>query len=464
MNYTNASFKSCRGYSGTASQTVFVAIPTETPGSSVNCQTSGLPWVWRMSWAVSLTFFSSPLAAHHGVASLGAAGVMGPGAPVEASTSATLPVGKSLAYFKMDRAEWQHYTTARDDEQDASNFFLAGGGYGFTPWFSAYAFLPFNVKKVQDNSFNTAGFADLSVMAVFGARFDNGFQPIGETESLDDLEDWHFTVYTGMSLPTGQANTRDSSAGAIDPGRSTGFGSPSYSLGLTGTKMYGRFTWINDLSLISFDPHEYADGVRTRFGSEFRYNLAFTYRAHINEAAKFRVDPVLELNFVSIAADRSMGVSHRTELEQYAAANGIAIPAAGASVNDSTPPWRVNQAIAGTSTAVPSLDPWGTAAQWKGTQLEASGGRILYGLLGLRLYKENVSFAGGVKMVAATDMNRIPLSRTMGFAYLQGSAAGDAVGAVADAWWTNVVHEKRLLQGSEGRELYRLVLSVSALL
>lgn len=415
--------------------------------------------------AACLVCFSSPLAAHHGVASLGAAGLLGPGAPVEASTSATLPVGKSLAYFKMDRAVWQHYTPARDGEQDSSNFFMAGGGHGFTPWFSAYAFLPYNIKKVEDNSFNTAGFADMSVMAVFGARYDNGFQPIGETESLDDLEDWHFTVYTGMSLPTGQANTRDSS-GAIDPGRSTGFGSPSYSLGLTGTKMFGRWTWIHDMSYISFDPHEYADGVRTRFGSEFRYNLAFTYRLHINEALKFRVDPVFELNFVSIAPDRSVGISHQTQLEQYAAANGMAVPARGTSLNDSIPPWRMGDAVAAADAAmaVPSVDPWGTAAQWKGTQLEASGGRILYGLLGLRLYKENVSFAGGIKMVAVADMNRIPLSRTMGFAYLQGSHARDTAGAVADAWWTNVVHEKRLLQGSEGRELYRLVLSVSALL
>ena len=39
---------------------------------------------------------------HHGVATLGAAGIEGPGAPVETSSSRTLPADESLAYLEFD--------------------------------------------------------------------------------------------------------------------------------------------------------------------------------------------------------------------------------------------------------------------------------------------------------------------------------------------------------------------------
>ena len=54
--------------------------------------------------------------AHHGVASLGMAGLEGPGAPVESSSSATLPDGSWLATLKLDLALFDTYTPARDDE------------------------------------------------------------------------------------------------------------------------------------------------------------------------------------------------------------------------------------------------------------------------------------------------------------------------------------------------------------
>ena len=47
----------------------------------------------------------APVAAHHGVAGLGAAGLQGPGAPIEAATSATLPVDTALVYAKLDHAK-----------------------------------------------------------------------------------------------------------------------------------------------------------------------------------------------------------------------------------------------------------------------------------------------------------------------------------------------------------------------
>lgn len=56
---------------------------------------------------LSLALLSTPALAHHGVASLGAAGLEGPGAPVETSSSATLPEGQWLAYLKADHAKYR---------------------------------------------------------------------------------------------------------------------------------------------------------------------------------------------------------------------------------------------------------------------------------------------------------------------------------------------------------------------
>ena len=51
--------------------------------------------VVRTTIALALAAVVGPALAHHGVAGLGAAGLLGPGAPIEAATSATLPAGAS---------------------------------------------------------------------------------------------------------------------------------------------------------------------------------------------------------------------------------------------------------------------------------------------------------------------------------------------------------------------------------
>jgi hypothetical protein len=188
----------------------------------------------------------APLAAsaHHGVAGLGAASIGGPGAPIEQSSSATLPEGKVFTYFKVDYADWKTFTPEQDDEAESATFWMAGLGYGVTPWLSLYAFLPYHGKVDEDGFFNTAGFADASVNATVGFKYDNGFHLVPQKESLDDLEDWHFTLYAGATLPTGNPNLRDPD-GNIDPGKSTGFGEPTWTLGATASKMLNERTTLN---------------------------------------------------------------------------------------------------------------------------------------------------------------------------------------------------------------------------
>jgi hypothetical protein len=354
------------------------------------------------SLSVFTAFYAFPLSAHHGVASLGVAGLQGPGAPIESSTSATLPEGKVLGYFKMDHANFETYSTEKDSEVRSNTFLMAGTGYGFTSYFSAYAFLPYNVKKTEDNSYNTANTADLSLMGVLGFRYDGTLRLVPESESLDDMEDWHFNIYSGMSIPTGNPNERDSS-GHIDPGMSTGFGSPSYSVGVSVTKLIGRFTLVNDTSYISFDPYRYDDGMRVRFGR-----------------------------------DREKGIKNDDLLYAVAAQNNI---------------------------AVPESDPWGIYGSATGLVLSPSGGDILYVLTGFRFFKDNIGLALGVKVPVWTKMDSVPVSHNLAFAYAQGyytnSSEEEAQTAVLDAYWENVVFNKNLYQGGEGRERYRVQFSLS---
>lgn len=308
--------------------------------------------------------------AHHGVAGVGAAGLNGPGAPIESASSATLPEGKTLAYFKLDHASFRTYNPdPASPEADYSQFWMAGIGHGFTPWFSAYLFVPYNRKIDEPGGFSTQGWADISVMGQIGFRYDNGFSLIPANESLDDLEDWHFTVFGGTSLPTGNPNLRDA-GGSIDPGKSTGFGQPSVTLGLTATKMLtSRLTFNAELSRLDFREHTYDDGTRMKFGGEARLNGSLAYRLLTDPAEKLRLDGVIEAQYLVLGRDCSNG--------GYDA---------------------------------------------------ASGGRILYLMPGLRLYRDNMSFAVGIKKPAWSALN-----------------------------------ESDQQQGSEGKEKYRLIFSASIL-
>ena len=285
--------------------------------------------------------------AHHGVAGVGAAGLNGPGAPIESATSATLPQGSTLAYMKLDHARYRLFD---DDpaapEQKYANFWIAGVGYGFTPWFSGYFFVPYNEKVDEPGGFTTRGIADVSVMGQMGFKYDRGFRLLPESESLDDLEDWRFTIFGGGTLPTGKPNLRDQN-GNIDPSKSTGFGRPSYSIGMTATKMLApRWTANVELSHLQFQQYTYADGNSTKFGPEYRANAALAYRAITDAERKFRLDLCLEGQYLRIGRDRTNG--------EYDA---------------------------------------------------ASGGKVFYALPGVRLYYERMSVAIGVKKPVWTDLN-----------------------------------------------------------
>jgi len=323
-----------------------------------------------LALGILLAGAAHPAWAHHGVAGLGAAGLLGPGAPVEAATSATLPAGKVLTYLKLDHARYKTFDPdPANPESDYANFWLAGLGYGFKPWLSAYMFLPYHSKVDEPGGYDTNGFADVSLFGQIGFKYDEGLRLIPENESLDEMEDWHFTVFGGFTLPTGNANLRDAN-GEIDPGKSTGFGSPSYSIGLTATREFTqRLTFDQELSYIGFTENTYDDGNSTKFGQEIRANSALIYRAYTNMERRLRLDLALEVHYLHLGRDQTNGVDER-----------------------------------------------------------ATGGDILYGLPGVRLYWRALSLGIGYKAPIWKDLN-----------------------------------EQDEQQGGEGTEAYRIILSFSAL-
>jgi hypothetical protein len=111
-----------------------------------------------------------------------------------------------------------------------------------------------------------------------------------------------------LSLPTGNPNLRDPN-GNIDPGKSTGFGKPSYSIGATATKQLSpRWTFNLELSYLGFQAYNYADGNRVKFGSEYRANAAAIYRLYTDVERKLRVDLSMELPYLHLGRDQTNGM------------------------------------------------------------------------------------------------------------------------------------------------------------
>ncbi|WP_374277426.1 hypothetical protein [Azonexus sp.] len=298
-------------------------------------------------WSLTaLAFVAAPVLAHHGVAGVGAAALQGPGAPIESAASTVLPEGGVLAYLKVDQASFRKFDAAAV-ESDYARFSMLGLGYGVTPWLSAYLFAPYNEKIDEPGGLDSRGWADLSAMLQLGFKYDqDGWRPTPANESLDDLEDWHFSIFAGSTAPTGSANHRLAD-GSIDPGKSLGFGRPAWSLGMTATKMLSdRLTLSVEASTYRFRPYTYASGERVQFGAENRLGAALAWRAVTDSANRFRLDPVLELQFLDLGRDRVDGAGE-----------------------------------------------------------SGTGGRMLYAMPGVRVYWDRASFAFGVKKPVWTQLN-----------------------------------------------------------
>ncbi len=286
--------------------------------------------------------------AHHGVAAVSVAGPEGPGAALETTSPLPLPQG---TLFTMAKSEYVPFLRLNSGaEKDYSLFNMLAIGYGIRPWLSAYVFQPINVKST-DGAGRNSGVGDANLMLVFGFKYDEGFKPVPEKESLDELVDWHFSFWAASTLPVGPTERFNSMGGApFAPDMQTGFGSPAPSAGVAVMKQASTdFTWLAEANYQHFFPHTYSFS-RYQFGGEARVNSALVYRAY--GRGRFRLDVAGELNGLYLEADKE-----RNEV---------------------------------------------TGAM---ESLSASGGAILYGGLGVRLYYGPFSAGLGVRRALLKDLN-----------------------------------------------------------
>jgi hypothetical protein len=209
--------------------------------------------------------------------------------------------------------------------------------------------------KAQDGAGTNVGPGDPSLMLSLAFKYDAGLQRVPAKESLDDLEDWHFSTWVASTLPL--ASTDHAGRGGVPyaPDLQLGFGSPSLTVGAAGMKQAGpALTWLADASYQHFFPHTYAL-TRHQFGGETRANGAAVVR--LLGRPGLRVDLAGELNGLYLERDRARSAA------------GVMERATG------------------------------------------SGGAILYAGLGLRVFAGRVSVALGLRRAALKALNEQALQQ-----------------------------------------------------
>ena len=288
--------------------------------------------------------------AHHGVAAVGLSEPEGPGAAIE--TTAALPLPKHFA-FAMVKSEFVSFQirdrVAFPRQKNLTSFNMVALGFGITPWLSAYVFQPYNLKSEDGGVGSNAGLGDTNLMLAFGWKWDEGPRLIPQKESLDELADWHFLLWASCTLPVGPTEHNDDNGQRFAPDMQIGFGMPSPTLGLSVLKQIStNFTALAEVNHQRFFTHDYSF-TRYRFGAETRLNAAGVTRIYAN--GRVRLDGVVELVGLNLQRDQQD--------------NGQGSLAA----------------------------------------LSGSGGTILYGSVGARLYLGRVAIALGAKRAVLKDLN-----------------------------------------------------------
>lgn len=421
------------------------------------------------SFPSELIFFLiafSNLHSHHGIASLGSVEIRGPGAGVETSTQGVLPENQWLYLMKLDSVQFKTFTPERDEEMAENQFYLFGVGYGIFSYLSLYFFLPYNQKTLENQSYNTSGFADFSFYLVLGFKYDETFYFNPKQENLDDLQDYHFSIYLGTTIPTSLPNIKNSK-GDIDPGMSLGFGKPAITLGGAISKFYDRITWNLEFLYLKFKSYKYQNNIVAKFGDEFRTNLAFIYRVYFNESSQLRFDSFIEINYLKIFPDKQQGISNKDRLIFIANQNQFYLN--DEIVNDNIvfstlPPWQYQAIIEEIffTSKIPESNLVDIIFSSLGIATEPTGGEIYYITPGFRMYYKNMSFALGVKLPVHFIPNTLDLAIPVVKELMEAQLLERELD-LASVLWKYKVLEENLYQGSEGKELYRFILSLSFL-
>jgi len=251
--------------------------------------------------AAIAAFIALPARAHHGSAGVGMAGPEGPGAAIETTSPIPIPQGALFFMVKSEVVPFRQFDWAEPENKTYSIFDTLVAGYGITPWLTGYLFLPYNVKS-QEGVGTNVGFGDPGIYVNLAFKYDEGFRLVPGKESLDELADWHFSVFGYFTVPMGPTISVTHAQEWFAPDMQTGFGSPSLQLGLAAAKQLSAdFTWLADASYQYFFPHTYPF-TRYQFGAESRVNTAVAWRAVASSG--FRLDVAGEVNFLHLQRDR----------------------------------------------------------------------------------------------------------------------------------------------------------------
>jgi hypothetical protein len=273
----------------------------------------------------------------------------GPGAALETTSPLPLGQGTTFALAKTEYVSFQQRSGFTDQKQ-YSSFNTLALGFGIRPWLSAFVFQPYNWKS-QDGVGTNSGLGDTNLMIAASFKWDEGPRLVPEKESLDELEDWHFSVWAACSLPTGPTTHRDDAGALYAPDMQTGFNGPSPAVGLVAMKqLTPDFTALAEASYQHFFEQSYPEaGIEYQFGGEIRLNGALVWRAWASGSK--RIDLVPELSMLNLQRDQS-------------------------------------------DEETGTMEP-----------LEGSGGTILYGQLGARAVVGPFSLALGLKRAIAKNLN-----------------------------------------------------------
>ena len=273
-----------------------------------------------LAFVAGLLAASVPARAHHGVAAVGAAGPQGPGAALETTAALPLPANALFVLAKTEFVSFQSFARAEPNNKAFSAFDTLALGFGLRPWLTAYVFQPVNVKS-QDGVGTNAHVGDTNVMLALAFKLDEGLRLVPEKESLDELTDWHFSLWASCTLPVGPTTRKDSHGAYFAPDLQTGFGLPSPAVGLAVLKQLADdLTWLAELNYQQFFAHTYP-WTRYRFGGETRLNNAVVWR--LAARGRFRADLAAEILALHLQRDRER--NDRGALEALTASGGLIV-------------------------------------------------------------------------------------------------------------------------------------------
>jgi hypothetical protein len=260
----------------------------------------------KMKWIRLLLMFAllvpSPALAHHGGVSL----ALGPGSPIETASPLTLPEGGLVLYNRFEYAPFREFSFAEPSNKTSNTFLNLSAIYGFKPYLSAGVVIPYSIKQ-QESLGGNNGFGDLGLNFILGFHYEGG-KGFGLNKSEDtaishDSPRKTYLALTGsITLPTGKSDM--ALGGEIAPDMQPGFGSPSFTLGLSAQRQLSRdFVLAADTSYQIFTERD-----NFKFGNEWRLNLAGIYELY-GKAGSFvqTINGILELNLLNLAPDSSYG-------------------------------------------------------------------------------------------------------------------------------------------------------------